>query len=636
MNFHNLSSIEIFINNVQERAWSYYQVENAIINGDEKEDILKVIFYDFTKILTELNNMSADSRNVLSSGGLVSFISTLKKFDRKNGFFLSSKLSDKLTKIFNISETINSYVEPLLQLGTNNISDDEDVLQFCPSDANIGQNYQFEYEKQIILKEYREFVEKLTTEIKDKKWINVCGQTTSLNQAVFDYFHQVVATYLKEYVMLYYIDIIDARCLNLNPAPLLMMRQNKSLSELVDSIRLTKVLLNETNSHVYRCDANFKETMLRKPYLQLEGMMQVIVIAESYLSFYGSCNHNCELSQVDSIFYSACDEFKSCLYNHSKYHLCEKDENSSRRYEWIKGKGHTAYGNNYPFCDGKKKIVKSIYSPDQVRYCDFCMCTCIKRNPTSVHTVTAISFREQVTDITKNKVAVGVRFVESGNMIHVQIKEKDFTSNEAGVWKSLEDVYFHKLERTFYVTTHNLNFYDMKLSRDYAHPQAIAFDDLMAPKGFVVTGVRFRFAGDSAEDPKNTGLIQLQIRVTPFDYVNRKLINLNETRWIVPTYLGSRNKLDLTHPDMPTKSPLNVIDSKTNQYAKFQTSDLVKDAGQSTMPFFDAQNVEGEIDFPLGGIGLFHRGHEGYGGFLAFKIYDMNLSKLFQERSNFL
>lgn len=87
---------------------------------------------------------------------------------------------------------------------------------------------------------------------------------------------------------------------------------------------------------------------------------------------------------------------------------------------------------------------------------------------------------------------------------------------------------------------------------------------------------------------------------------------------------------------MPTKSPFNVIDSKTNQYVEFQTSDLVKDAGQSTIPFFDAQDVEGEIEFPLGGIGLMHRGHEGYGGFLAFRIYDMNLSKFFQERSNFL
>lgn len=69
-----------------------------------------------------------------------------------------------------------------------------------------------------------------------------------------------------------------------------------------------------------------------------------------------------------------------------------------------------------------------------------------------------------------------------------------------------------------------------------------------------------------------------------------------------------------------------MVTSKTNQFIRFRASDLKKDAGQSTVPFFDAQDVDGDPEFPLGGVGIIHRGREGYGGFLAFRIYDLDFS----------
>ncbi|XP_057333036.1 uncharacterized protein LOC130672453 [Microplitis mediator] len=168
----------------------------------------------------------------------------------------------------------------------------------------------------------------------------------------------------------------------------------------------------------------------------------------------------------------------------------------------------------------------------------------------------------------------------------------------------------------------------MQLGIDYALPETINFDDLIAPEGFVVTGIRFRFAGDSLDFPKLTaGAIELQVRVTPYDYVSGKLINHDQTHWIVPKYNAPRDELVLTDPDVPIESPENTITSKTNQFIRFRASDLKKDAGQSTVPFFDAQDVDADHEFPLGGIGIIHRGREGYGGFLAFKIYDLDLSR---------
>ncbi|KAH0564624.1 hypothetical protein KQX54_013182 [Cotesia glomerata] len=100
-------------------------------------------------------------------------------------------------------------------------------------------------------------------------------------------------------------------------------------------------------------------------------------------------------------------------------------------------------------------------------------------------------------------------------------------------------------------------------------------------------------------------------------------------RWFENRYFHRKN-LNLPHPDDPTKSSKNVIDSKANQFIKFRASDLKKDAGQSTVPFFDALEAEGNPNFPLGGIGIIHRGQKGFGGFLGFKIFELDLSKYFK------
>lgn len=45
-----------------------------------------------------------------------------------------------------------------------------------------------------------------------------------------------------------------------------------------------------------------------------------------------------------------------------------------------------------------------------------------------------------------------------------------------------------------------------------------------------------------------------------------------------------------------------------------------KDAAQSTVPFIDIQEVISNPPVPLSGLGIYHKGQRGYGGFLAPKI----------------
>lgn len=60
-------------------------------------------------------------------------------------------------------------------------------------------------------------------------------------------------------------------------------------------------------------------------------------------------------------------------------------------------------------------------------------------------------------------------------------------------------------------------------------------------------------------------------------------------------------------------------------------SNLDDDVGQTVIPLFDNQTVETDPPSPLGGLGLFHKGAEGYGGFIALQLHSLAYSKKIKE-----
>lgn len=100
-------------------------------------------------------------------------------------------------------------------------------------------------------------------------------------------------------------------------------------------------------------------------------------------------------------------------------------------------------------------------------------------------------------------------------------------------WKELENIQYNETAKTFYNSENTV----LKPGIDYGHPKIVNFDDLIAPRGYVITGVRLGFAVDKFKKPDlEAAAIELHIRVTPFDYNTGKLINLTQTHWIVPEY----------------------------------------------------------------------------------------------------
>lgn len=151
--------------------------------------------------------------------------------------------------------------------------------------------------------------------------------------------------------------------------------------------------------------------------------------------------------------------------------------------------------------------------------------------------------------------------------------------------------------------------------------RAIDLDDLLAPVDHVVTGVRFRMIGTH---------LNLEMRVTEADFKTGRLIDAETTSvWKSNDNTESsgekRTPIKLKNPDVPILSPMkSKIDSKSNQFIEFTHSDLDRDVGQTTVPYIDAQDVISKVPVALCGVGIYHKGNSGYGGFIAPKLITYN------------
>lgn len=72
---------------------------------------------------------------------------------------------------------------------------------------------------------------------------------------------------------------------------------------------------------------------------------------------------------------------------------------------------------------------------------------------------------------------------------------------------------------------------------------------------------------------------------------------------------------------------MHLESSKNGQFIQFRASDLKKDAGQSTVPFFDAVGVYGTPSIPLGGLGIAHSYYFESGGYITFKVMGLDMTK---------
>ncbi|KAK0161272.1 hypothetical protein PV327_009759 [Microctonus hyperodae] len=235
--------------------------------------------------------------------------------------------------------------------------------------------------------------------------------------------------------------------------------------------------------------------------------------------------------------------------------------------------------------------------------------------------VIRISTEPQMSDVANNMVVVGVQFIIYDDTIHLQIKQskigKGGTIMGESKWKPVNK---DNDDKKIQIETRNL--YD---KRSIFH-----LDDVMAHPNYVVTGVKFQVNSD------NTGF-ELHVHSTQYDY--KKEILGKKQKWFAPgehprnylDYERKRIEIILNDPDDPSMAHDYHPDPNSNKFIQLQHSSIKKDAGFHTVPFFDAQPVEVSPEFPLGGIGLFHRGRNGFGGYIAPRIFTHNIAAVIES-----
>ncbi|XP_057325759.1 uncharacterized protein LOC130667878 [Microplitis mediator] len=592
---------------------------------EEKENVVTVFAMNMLKIFEDFNVASEYSSNF-------SWIDFRKKLthyrseDELSPFCPSSILNTIENKFRTIENIINYYFNFKISIYLHDLED------LCTFATNSTIFFQKSY--------YYDLTSLFDTLINEiQKWNIIsntdphCDSIIELLPDLHGLFKEIMKVYIQGFLFLLSSLSLELKCASKSEINGMLMNERKKF--LINAIKLMNVTQHHLESlpqNIYLCDTNNHVRDLT--FVELERMVQVVFVNEYYINEENSCAHNCNTTEmnVKSDIKAKCMEF-DCFYIGDKVDVCELWDDV-KNIQWFKDENDFVFGNNTN-CPGVMKTLSSWYHFQTARYCDYCLCFC-KMNQLNGFSVTAISFRDQLSDINNNKVVVGVKFIKKDGMIHIQIKESKLLPdgkvdmNNAS-WKPLGN--HSNLDEFAANLDHKKDFNGLIAGRDFGYSDKLNLDDVVVAEDYVITGVRFRFAGDSLENPMLTdGPIELQIKVTLFNYDVGELYDVSS--WVTPKNQAHRNELKLERPDDPVRSPKNYPNLDDNLFVRFTLSDMKKDASQTVVPFFDARPVENKLPFPLRGIGLFHRGNEGYGGFISFKIFIVNPSQYMNSMLN--
>ncbi|XP_049817673.1 uncharacterized protein LOC109609294 [Aethina tumida] len=379
--------------------------------------------------------------------------------------------------------------------------------------------------------------------------------------------------------------------------------------EMLKRFELSKHKFSEIakmKSKEYRaCDPSFYKEGIN--YEQITKLLQGSLEYEMNLD-HNTCFKTCSdykyVSHRIQNKYDCKGALHDCTFIDADMNVCNSNEKSVRKYQVIEYKDGTILGNKTE-CENEWKNVKSKWT--WLGHCTYCMCYCEDHTDSDRYW----NIREVNSDIMSNRVVTGVRFVKHNRIIHLQIQQGQLLKNgriniNSLEWKPVED----------YSVTDSHKSKDLDYFKLHYNRRSIDLDDLHVDKGYVVTGVRFRL-----DDMKRR--LKLEIGMTPYN-ASIGLLTRNIQKWQHNSRRAEK-RINLKNSDLPTKSFHSTKLSGSNEYITFTHSDLHKDVAQSTIPFIDSQAVAPRNPTPLAGIGIFHKREEGFGGFIAPKVFTFNI-----------
>ncbi|XP_034934783.1 uncharacterized protein [Chelonus insularis] len=232
--------------------------------------------------------------------------------------------------------------------------------------------------------------------------------------------------------------------------------------------------------------------------------------------------------------------------------------------------------------------------------CPICRCYCDNSEKPSA--TAAVCLDKISSDVERGYVVTGVRFRIKNRVLRMQIQQGKLIDNQlinqdTLEWQELDDCKSKK-----------------NMSYDY---RALQTDDITLPNEYFVTGLSFRhddvyqrivlsLYGKKLRDLKNTTIKAVEYWRPSDSRTNLITPNMN-----IPIVSQLKNK-ELSQPDK------NYI---TFQLPNFSLD--IDDDYNELMPFLDIRDVVSDKR-PLKGVGIYWRGQEGYGGFVAFKLFAEN------------
>ncbi|KAH8370848.1 hypothetical protein KR093_005218 [Drosophila rubida] len=449
-----------------------------------------------------------------------------------------------------------------------------------------------------------------------RKW---CTQK-SPQQIFYSMYKDIALAQLKVYILIEYSMTIQMVSGNGN-----FITERNTVRHNYDEI--TKIALSSLRNVTEKADRflwRFDPSthVPRVTYDEVTRLLQGYMENEVDLNTDESCRQTC--NDYQNTTRSGCFEQKfcsqqpqcsgrihNCQFIDSVLSVCQSPENSFRRYEYIDYSEGRRLGEKV-YCERPTNKLES-WNSFIFYKCNYCFCVCDEQGPKSDR---YFNLRETLSDVKANKVVTGVRFVKENRILHLQIQQGELLpggliDNSTVDWEEVSNYKIDDPSVREGVDYHTLSYQRRSIDLD-----DVRIDD---DKTLVVTGVGFQVLD---------GHLNLKVRFSKFDFVEGQLIDPEvNSVWLANDNIYERQKLNLDGLDMPIRSEIKSKPlSQDTQYLEFTNSDIYKDASQSTIPFIDIQDVASIPPVALSGVGIYYKGVQGYGGFVAPKIFSYDIS----------
>ncbi|XP_065349344.1 uncharacterized protein orion [Cloeon dipterum] len=448
----------------------------------------------------------------------------------------------------------------------------------------------------------------------------VCALEQSPQQLIYNLYNLVALAELRGYALMQFSWMILKQYEKGNFTREAELLQAKTELRSAEKAAAASEAMKEASRFVWRCDP--KQHVENETYVQLTELLQGYVQNEVDLNPKASCGENCAYytyAKVHGCYHNQyCSKQRKCAGRVFDCQFVDSDswvcpsEQPSRRYDYIEFENGRVLGRPGHCSRGTTKV--DSWWRWLFWHCSYCFCTCDDDGPNSDR---YISLRPSLANVSAGYAVIGMRFVKLKRVVHVQVRQarvgpRGVVEAASAEWLPLEafDVA---------ATAPGRDYHKM----DYEQ-RSMDLDDLTAPPGYVLTGVRFRRIGTH---------LNPEILATPMDMAAGTL-NADASLWIGNDNTDAavdepRTGVPLTLPDVPTRSvALSEPDSKHDQFVTFTHTDVSKDAAQTTVPFLDAQPVAPEPPVLLSGAGIYHKGRRGYGGFVGLRLITYDFSDL--------